>query len=64
MRILLGAFVLLCSCEAALAADDALVSTAPGVAEMLQRRQDSQLREQLVKAGRLDEVSAPDREGG
>ena len=62
MRILVAAFVLSCTCEVALAADDASVSTAPGVAEMLQRRQESQLREQLVKEGRLDEVRRMDEE--
>ena len=62
MRILVAAFVSACSCGVALAADDASVSAAPGVAEMLQRRQDSQLREQLVKEGRLDEIHRVDEE--
>ena len=62
MRILLAALVLSCSCEMALAAADAPASTAPGVAEMLQRRQESQLREQLMKEGRLDEVHSMDEE--
>src|SRR5258706_2780529 len=62
MRILLAAFVLSCSCEVTFAAEDAPVSAAPGVAEMLQRRQESQLREQLVKEGRLDEVRRMDEE--
>jgi hypothetical protein len=35
---------------------------APNVAEMLQRRQETQLREQLVKEGRWDEVRKMDEE--
>ena len=62
MRILLAAFALSCTCEAALAAGDAPASPAPDVAEMLQRRQENQLREQLVKEGRLDEVRRMDEE--
>ena len=62
MRILVAACVLSGTCGAALAAADAPVSTVPGVAEMLQRRQESQLREQLVKEGRLDEVRRMDEE--
>jgi hypothetical protein len=39
-----------------------VVKVAPSVAEMLQRKQQSQLRDQLVKEGRWDEVRQMDEE--
>lgn len=61
MRRLTIALVLTCSFEVTLAAAGELpASAAPDVAEMLQRRQQSQLREQLVKEGRWDEVRRMD----
>ena len=63
MRTLVVALVLSCTFEVALAAEeDAPASATPGVAEMLQRRQETQLREQLAKEGRWDEVRRMDEE--
>ena len=62
LRTFLFALALSCSIEAALAAEDPPIEAAPGVAEMLQRRQESQLREQLAKEGRWDEVRRMDEE--
>jgi hypothetical protein len=62
MRIFLAALALSCSFGAALAAGDPPAGTAPRVAEMLQRRQESQLREHLAREGRWDEVHRMDEE--
>jgi hypothetical protein len=62
MRLLTGALLLLGSMNAALAATDPPVTSAGGVAEMLQRRQESQLREQLAREGRWEEVKRMDEE--
>jgi hypothetical protein len=48
--------------NAALAATDPPVTSAGAVAEMLQRRQESQLREQLAREGRWEEVKRMDEE--
>ena len=62
VRTLIGALALVCSMQPALAATDAPASAAPDVAEMLQRRHESQLRDQLAKEGRWDEVRRMDEE--
>ena len=62
MRLLTGALLLLSSMNAALAATDPPVTSPGGVAEMLQRRQESQLREQLAREGRWEDVKRMDEE--
>ena len=61
MRSLLVALVLQFTAETALAAADG-PAPASSVAEMLQRKQEHQLREQLAKEGRWDEVRQMDEE--
>lgn len=58
MRTILIALAALFASETALAAGETNLPGArtSSVAEMLQRRQEHQLRQQLVKEGRLDEV--------
>lgn len=61
MRMLLGALALL-MLQPALAATETPASSAPDVAEMLQRRHASQLREQFAKESRWDEIRRLDEE--
>jgi hypothetical protein len=63
MKPLLVAIVMTFLCEGALAdADNTSTARTSSVAEMLQRRQEHQLREQLAKEGRWDEVRQMDDE--
>ena len=63
MRLLLVVLVLSCSVGTALAGDDSPPAAGTSsVADMLQRRQENQLREQFVQAGRWDEVRRMDDE--
>ena len=63
MRTLAIAFALASTFAVTLAAaEEPPAATASSVTEMLQRRQDSQRREQLVKEGRWDEVREIDDE--
>ena len=62
MRLLLVTLALLFTAEAALAGTDAPVARTFSVAEMLQRKQEHQLREQLAKEGRWDEIRQMDEE--
>ena len=62
MRNLLVALILTCSLGGALAAAEPPSDAAPGVAEMLQRRHETQLREQFAKEGRWGEIRQMDEE--
>lgn len=62
MRPLLVAIGLLFTVEAALAGTDSPAGDTSGVAEMLQRKQEHQLREQFAREGRWDEIREMDEE--
>ncbi len=65
MRLLTGTMALLFTATTAIAAtgiDGAPVAHSTSVTEMLQNRQEHQLRARLIKEGRLDEVRRLDEE--
>ena len=62
MKLLLIAMVLLFTTETTLAGPDSPPPRTSSVAEMMQRKQENQLREQLAKVGRWDEIRQMDEE--
>ena len=61
-KLLLIAIALLFTAETTLAGPDSEPSRTSSVAEMLQRKHEHQLREQLAKEGRWDEIRQMDEE--